>query len=256
MLVLTRATVALAQPPFELPISGPAVEQLAFWRFCLHLREQLDLLLRSSSDEEMAATATISATTAPTDIKASYQPARWLLLSCYEAAHALERVSPGRREAACIALLAKLTGDARLLDPSADASLAVYNECAAIYRRAGQLCATRPTRRKAEIAEREALLKSLGKWLLGMPENMAPKSILARRKISSYEPRRPCSERAAARAFRRPAATSPVFGSALASNSIDSNGRGPLGSAERGMIAFFAAENKAPLALASEAPPL
>ena len=144
MLVRTRAVVALAQPKGS---PNPVEEQQMFRRFCLHLHEKLDqIVLRSkepppkasapASAPSTAAPATASGKRSPdvADPTSSYIPQRWLLMACYEAAHSEERISPPRREGVTIDLFARLTGDERVIQPSADGSLALYDEAAAIYR--------------------------------------------------------------------------------------------------------------------------
>ena len=172
MLIRTRAVIALAQPskPEQMDPEG---ESIMFNAFRAHIDAHLNTLRRnqqlpleagpSNPEREVANPA------------ARYTPARWLLMSCYEVAHAEEfyQIKRDRREAMAVALFARLTGDKRLLNLTATESLALYEEAAAAYRRAGQLAAIRPAKTKADVAAKEALLKNLAQWLCASPDTMA-----------------------------------------------------------------------------------
>lgn len=172
MLIRTRAVIALAQPsqPEQMDPEG---ESIMFNAFRAHIDAHLNTLRRnqqlpleagpSNPEREVANPA------------ARYTPARWLLMSCYEVAHAEElyQIKRDRREAMAVALFARLTGDKRLLNLTATESLALYEEAAAAYRRAGQLAAIRPAKTKADVAAKEALLKNLARWLCAPPDTMA-----------------------------------------------------------------------------------
>ena len=226
MLVLTRAVVALSQPEGK-GKQEPQAEQLMFLRYALHLQEQYNLL---KVKEAPSATAPSPSASSKVDPTARYTPSRWLLMSCYEAVHSDEYMSPARREALTIALFARVTGNETLEASNAERKLALYNEAAAIHRCAGRIVAARPSRTKTDVAERGKLLKHLDKWLLGTPDTVAANSG-GRSKLLGKA--RQESDRAAARPHRRPATAGPR----LASPSTGS--RGPPSNAELAVIAFY-----------------
>ena len=172
MLIRTRAVIALAQPskPEQMDPEG---ESIMFNAFRAHIDAHLNTLRRNQQLPLEAGPTNPERDVA--NPAARYTPARWLLMSCYEVANAEEfyQLKRDRREAMAVALFARLTGDKRLLNLTATESLALYEEAAAAYRRAGQLAAIRPAKTKADVAAKEALLKNLAQWLCASPDTMA-----------------------------------------------------------------------------------
>ena len=213
MLVRTRAVISLAQPRSK---ASPEYGELYMFRnFCLHVKHELEAVLRERAARDAAPTAaaeqstmpdaptdsstpTSTSSTAapinntspgapttldlPTDVAARYIPARWLLLSCYEAMHGegclLSSLRPGvtvrteRRAALMIALFIRLTGAKALLPPmrrASDAANALYDEAVVIFRRIGELGKLPP-----QVHDEDNRLR---RWLLGRPDALAPKPV-------------------------------------------------------------------------------
>ena len=126
-----------------------------------------------------SAASTSEAVTPNIDVTARYVPARWLLLSCYEATHGegcmLSKLSSGgaisstRREGVALALFARLTGAKVLLPPmsrAAEIAKSLFDESVVIYRRVGQHGQLPPQEHMDD--------ERLRRWLLGRPDSLAP----------------------------------------------------------------------------------
>ena len=223
-----------------------------FRRFLDHLQDSIRILLQHTQQQlclngtgirpPLQGQPTVNEASGA-DPTAMYEPTRWLLMSCYEAVHANNRIRPSRHEGMVVALFDQLTGE-HSLALSAEDKLALYQEATGIYRRAGQLCSIRPTQ-KSVVAENKAVLANLEKWLVARPETLAAGSTLVPSRAQHGHQAR---VRTAARKSRESIKRSnpswherlwPEVSVTHMHRSSILGGRGPLTPSELGSIALF-----------------